>query len=341
MSKVTKYTLLVIALPLLVNAQYYNKKYVKDLRHRLLISYFQEYGNLDLNLKPTKGLDNLQNENLLLSSSANLFSGILIQTNNSSLYLAGTNPQTEEDIDKHGKQNSKIVKIAMVFNSVYTSFRYLRNSGFYDKNYKNHPEFLNDSISYRRYSNSDLTWINFDINYYKNNRHFASGMPSYFGLRQLKSNISLATRFSYNKLAMDNKENSFFRDSISKQHTSLTLSKFQYEGVNFSLSPSFHLVALKKIFLSGELSLGADLGIVKSTFKNKIEPKFYSDLSLSQAKAVMGYHGDRFLTAVYYTFIAQSFKTNSFDVSTVYNNFGFIVGYRINIYKNLPWEKDI
>ncbi len=328
-------------LPIICKAQYYDKKYVKDLRYRLLLSYFQEYRSIEFKLNPNKTIDITGKENLSLSSSANLFSGILIQTNNSSLYLAGSAPQTDAEINKFGKQNSKIFKIAIAQNSIFTSFNYIKNTGLYDKNYKTHPEFIGDTLSYRRYNGTNLTWINFDINYYKNHRRFAIGMPTYYGLRQLKSKFSLAGRFCYNYLDINNGGQSFFRDTLVNKYNHLSTSKYTYNGVNFSIWPSLHLVAFKKLFLYTDVSLGLDAGNTKSKQINNTESTPYFNVALAQAKVVAGYNGDRFIASIYYSFLNQSVKTKYVTAGTTYHNFGFNIGYRINIYKNLPWEKDI
>jgi Domain of unknown function (DUF4421) len=330
---------LTIILPSFASAQYYKKKYIRDLRYRLLLSYFQEYRGVDFNINTNTKLDSTGKENLRLLSSANLYSGLLIQTNNASLYLASTTPQSDADIKKFGKQNSTLFKIAFVKNSISTSLNCIKSEGLYDKNYALHPEFAGDTIAYRRYNGAKVTWINFDINYYKNHRQFAIGMPTYFGLRQLKSKFSLGGRFSFNQLSIDNRGNSFFRDTLTKKNTDFAISKLKYTGVNFSITPSVHIVAFKKMFLYADLSFGADIGNVKSSLQNKTDSKFYANAAISQAKIIVGYHTDRFITALYYTFINQSFKTNQFIAGATYNNFGFIIGYRINLYKNLPWEK--
>jgi hypothetical protein len=341
MQHAKKYLCILLLLPTIVHAQYYNKKYVKDLRYRLLLSYFQEYRSIDVNIKPIKAFDSLGKENLILSSSANLLSGLLIQTNNSSMYLAGTTPQTDADIKKFGKQSSKIFKIAVSQRAIFTSFNYVKNDGLYDRNYSKHPEFLNDTLSYLRYNSSNVTWINFDINYYKNHRTFAIGMPTYFGLRQLRSKFTLAGRLSYNYLDIDNANRSFFRDSLTNQFTALSVSKYTFNGVNLSVSPSLHLVAFKKLFLYTDISFGIDVGSVKSKSPTTTSTKGYANVALSQAKIVGGYHGDRFIASLYYSFLNQSFKTAAVTAGGVYHTFGFIIGYRINLYKNLPWEKDI
>jgi Domain of unknown function (DUF4421) len=332
--------LLTLVLPCFANAQYYNKKYIRDLRYRLLLSYFQEYRSVGFNVNPDKKFDSTGKENLGLSSSANLYSGLLIQTNNASLYLASTTPQTDVDIKKFGKQSSGLFKIAFVKNSIATSLSCIKSEGLYDKNYTLHPEFAGDTVAYRRYNGAKVTWINFDINYYKNHRQFAIGMPTYFGLRQLKSKFSLGGRFSFNQLSIDNKGNSFFRDTLTKKFADFAVSKFKYTGVNLSLTPSVHVVAFKKLFLYADLSLGVDIGNVKSSLQNKTDSKFYVNAAIAQAKTIVGYHTDRFITSIYYTFINQSFKTNQFIAGATYNNFGFIIGYRINLYKNLPWQKN-
>jgi hypothetical protein len=331
---------LMLIQPSFANAQYYNKKYVKDLRYRLLLSYFQEYRSVGFNANPDKKFDSTGKENLQLSSSANLYSGLLIQTNNASLYLANTTPQSDADIKKFGKQNSILFKIAFVKNSISTSLNCIKSEGLYDKNYAMHPEFAGDTVAYRRYNGAKITWINFDVNYYKNHRQFAIGMPTYFGLRQLKSKFSLGGRFAFNQLSIDNKGNSFFRDTLTKKFSDLAVSKFNYTGINLSVTPSVHVVAFKKIFLYADVSLGTDIGNVKSSLLNKTESKFYANAAIAQAKAIVGYHTDRFITSIYYTFINQSFKTNQFIAGATYNSFGFIIGYRINLYKNLPWEKN-
>jgi Domain of unknown function (DUF4421) len=332
--------LLLFVLPFVANAQYYDKSYIKDLRFRLLLSYFQENRNIDLNFKPNTNLGVADKENLLLSTSSNLYSGLLVQTNFSSLYLASTLPQTTSDIKKFGTQSSKIYKIDYVQNAVSLSFNYVRNNGFYDKNYALHPEFANDTLTYRRHNSTSFQWINFDVNYYKNHKQFAIGMPTYFGLRQLKTKFSLGGKFAYNYIKIDNDNRSFFRDNVSLVNAELNSSKYVYNGVNFSVSPSLHLVAFKKMFLYTDLSVGLDLGFTKSESETQKTSKPYVNIAFPQAKIILGYQSNRFITSLYYTFSNQTIKTDAVTIGSTYNSFGFIIGYRFNLYKNLPWEKD-
>jgi Domain of unknown function (DUF4421) len=335
-----KYYLLFFCIPFWCSAQYYDKKYVKDLRYRLLLSYFQERRAIDINLLPNSALDTDGKAKLKLSSAANLYSGLLVQTNNSSLYLARTIPQTEGDIKKFGQQDAKIFKVAISKNAIYASLYYINNTGFYDKTYSNHPEFAGDTVSFRRHGNMNLKWLNISVNYYDQHRKFAIGMPTYFGLRQLRTKFTWAARLAYNSLKMDNGEQLFFSSTSAFSPTELSIQKYIYKGINASLVPSFHAVALKKIFLFMDAAIGFDLGKITSQLKSSQTSNGYSNISISQVNVVLGYHGDRFLTSLYYSLLNQSLKTKILTTNTVYNNFGFIIGYRINIYKNLPWEKD-
>jgi hypothetical protein len=335
-----KYHLLFFCLPFFCSAQYYDKKYVKDLRYRLLLSYFQERRAIDINVSPNLSSDSASKAKLQLSSSSNLFSGLLIQTNNSSLYLAKSAPQSENDIKKFGKQDSKIFKAAISKNAIYASLYYINNIGFYDKAYGNHPEFIGDTISYRRHKDLNFTWFNISLNYYDQHRQFAIGMPTYFGLRQLKSKFTWAARLAYNSFKIDNGNNTIFGNSINTSTNDLSILKYAYRGLNVSFVPSFHLIAFKKLFLFSDAAIGFDLGKVTSNLKTKEISNRYSNVSISQANVVIGYHNDRFITSVYYSFLNQALKTKVMTTNTVYHNFGFIIGIRINIYKNLPWEKD-
>jgi hypothetical protein len=229
-----------------LNGQYYDKKYVRDLRHRLFIAYFQEYRSLDFNINPNAQLDQLGKEKLRLSSASNLFSGILIQGNSGSLYLAKSTPQTPADISRFGKQKTDIYKVSFVKRAFVFSANYIKNRGFYDKNYLLHPEFVNDSNSFKRYNDGQLTWLNIDVGYYKNHRQFAIGLPNNYGLRQLKTKAAIGSSLSFNSIELNNKNKTLFRDSLSLSQQDAAWKKINYNGFTFSLIPGIHLVAMKK-----------------------------------------------------------------------------------------------
>ena len=55
-----------------VQGQYYDKNYVKDLRFRLLLAYFQEYRGMGITLTPDKKYNVSDNENLKLANTYKL-----------------------------------------------------------------------------------------------------------------------------------------------------------------------------------------------------------------------------------------------------------------------------
>jgi hypothetical protein len=71
-----------------------------------------------------------------------------------------------------------------------------------------------------------------------------------------------------------------------------------------------------------------------------VNTNFKVNANLSQASIVMGYHGDRFVSSMYYNFMNQSFGNKLFKATSTFHTFGFNIGFRININKNLPWERD-
>ena len=94
------------------------------------------------------------------------------------------------------------------------------------------------------------------------------------------------------------------------------------------------------MFLYTDLSVGLNFGITKSDSEKQNISKSSVNVAIPQAKIILGYQSNRFITSLYYTFSNQTIKTDATTIGSTYNSFGFIIGYRFNLYKNLPWEKD-
>lgn len=319
-------------------AQTYDRRYIKNLKFRLLITNISEVRTIDTYLIPNRPMDSLGKESLLLKNSPNTLSGFMLQSNNISVYLTSSLPQRQADIDNFGRQTSSIIKAAFLFKGLLSNFTYIEHKGFYDYNYSKHPDFPGDTIPFRRHNASGLRWIGFDISYYKGNRKFCVGIPSYFGERQLKSRFTLGSRIAYNNLRLNNNGKPYFRDSISGQLPELRAASFTYNGFSFSLTPSVYLVAAKTFFCFVDASVG--LGVGKLNESNLYTTKLLVQPEIPQAKIAGGIHTDRFLMGLYYTYLNQSFRTETLTIGNILGSYGFVIGIRINPYKYryLKWD---
>lgn len=318
--------------------QSYDKEYIKNLKYRLLVSYIIESRDININFQLNNKLDPQKKESLLLKNSPNILSGFLFQTNNVSFLWTATTPQNKQEINKYGKQKSVISKGAIIIPNFLLNFSYIENKGFYDQNYLKHPDFEGDTVLFRRHNSSNLRWFSSDINYYYDNKKFSIGVPSYFGERQLKSRFTWGIRSSYNNILLNNRNKSFFRDSLVNQNSELNLSRLSFNSFNLALTPSLYLVSKKSLFLYFDLSFGASIGINQTNLENKRSVK--TQLEIPQAKIAFGLNKDRFLVSMYYNYLNQTIKLNNLMVGTILNNYGFIIGWRINQYKYrfLNWE---
>lgn len=313
-------------------AQTYDKKYVKNLKFRLLASMIGEVREINSYFLLNKSLDPKGKESLLLANSPSAISGFMFQANNSSFLLTSSVAQTENDIEKFGKQKSTILKFSYLNGGLYSNLNYIEQKGFYDKNYLNHPEFANDTLLFRRHQSVGLKWIGYDVSFYPGSNKFCLGMASFFGERQLKSRFAWGTRLAYNFVRFKNDNKAFFRDSIISVFPELSTSNYTYNGISMAVTPSLYLVSKKFLFCYLDGSFGFGLGRSASKLSFQFE--------IPQAKVVTGIHFDRFLFAVYYTYLNQSFKTKNVTIGNLLNNYGVILGFRINQYKyrNLKWD---
>lgn len=313
-------------------AQTYDKTYIKNLKYRLLVSTIGEVRELNSYFLLHKNLDPKGNESLLLANSPSVMSGFMLQTNNASIYLTSSTPQNEKEVEKFGKQQSTILKFSYLNGGVYSNLNYIEQKGLYDKNYLKHPEFTNDTVLYRRHQTVGLKWISYDISFFSGAGKFCVGVPSFFGERQLKSRFTAGTRLAYNFVRFTNENKAFFRDSLTALHPELNTANYKYQGMSMAFTPSLYLVAKKILFCYLEGSVGFGFG--------KSASKYSFQFEIPQAKVVSGIHFDRFLCAVYYTYLNQSFKTNNLTIGNLLNNYGIIIGFRINQYKyrHLKWD---
>lgn len=307
---------------------YYDTSYVKELTNRVLVSYFQEYRSMDINIKPDKSIDTLGKESLNLSSSSPLFSGFLIQYKGIAIYLAGNTAQSDDSKSKYGIQNSNIWKISFLHKGIFANFNYINYKGFYDKNFDAHQFSKYDELPYYRYQNLNTTWMNFDIKYYPSYKKFSQGIPTWFGLRQTKSKFSMGYKFSYNYIKLDNHNTALFSDSLSTTNPIFNMSSSVYNGYSISTAPSLYLVAFKKLFFYLDGWVGFDVGYnkIKGKLLNETKPTFR--FVFPEFRTAMGFQNNRWIAAAYYSYMNQSFSNNKISTSINYNTFGLIIGYR-------------
>jgi hypothetical protein len=311
------------------HAQYYDTLYVKELSNRVLVSYFQEYRSLNMDFVPDKKIDTAGRENLRLRSSSALYSGFAIHYKAISIVLAGTLPQTQEEISKNGKQSSSIWRISYAKEALFLSFNHVRYTGFYDENFNQHAFApLTDNSAFARYDRLKTLWLSFEAKYYPNYKQFAAGIPYNFGLWQLKSKFAWGYRFAYNHINSNNNGKPFFSESL--QSGDYTFGTFQtvYNGINFSAAPSFYLTGKSRLFLYGELWAGADAGFHKNRAIEKDNSVFHYALVVPQARLIAGYHTDKFLATLYYSFVNQRFTNQNLVNSLTFQTFGVMLGYR-------------
>lgn len=310
-----------------VQAQYYDTCYVKNIQNKVLVSYFQEYRGIDIKLTPDKSIDSLGKESLQLSSSSPLYSGFLIQYKGISIYLAGNTAQTPQSKNQFGTQNSNIWKISMLYKAIFANFNSIRYDGFYDKNFKNHHYFKQDSLPYNRYQSMRTIWRNVDVKYYPSYKKFAQGIPSSYGLRQTKSKVSMGYKVCYNYLKTRNNK-ALFSDSLSQLHNTFTTSSSTYHGINVSAAPSLYLVAFKKLFFYADAWAGLDIGSNKIQGKSFKESKTTLAFVVPEVRTVLGFQTNQWIVAAYYSYLNQSFNNQWIKTTINYNTFGALVGYR-------------
>ena len=319
-------------------AQSYDKNYKKNLKYRLLVSYISETRDLTTWLELNKKIDPAGKEKARLRNSPNLLSGFMFQADNIAYYWAAALPQTTAEIEKYGRQKSFITKGSILIDALLINVNYVNQLGFYDQNYLNHPEIKGDTVSYRRHNNTKLVWTSVDLNYYPAQRQSCLGVPFYFGERQLKSKFFMGSRLAYNNIKLNSGQGSLFRDSVHAEDASLQFASLRYTGLSLAAVPSLYLVAKKKWFIFFDAALGVAVGATKTNVNQSFKPLL--QLEIPQAKVASGINTDRFLLALYYTYLNQSFQSGNLKVGNVLGNFGFLIGLRINQwrYRHLNWE---
>jgi hypothetical protein len=322
------FAVLLMLLSNLTKAQYYDTSYVKELTNRVLISYFQEYRSMEINVSPKKIIDSTGKESLKLSSTSTLFSGFLIQYKAFSIYIAGNSAQTNDNKLKYGLQNSTIWKISALYKAFFTNFNYIKYKGFYDENFYEHAYHKLDGLPYSRYQNLNTTWINFDLKYYPGYKKFSQGIPTWFGLRQTKSKFSIGYKFSYNYLKLNNQYAPLFNTQLINNNKIYGLYSSSYNGFNVSAAPSLYLVAFKKLFFYIDGWVGLDVGYNHLQGMSFAENKVTARIVVPEFRTAFGFQNNRWITAIYYSFINQSLSNQNLNISINYNNFGVIIGYR-------------
>ncbi|MCU0437352.1 MAG: DUF4421 domain-containing protein [Raineya sp.] len=311
-------------------AQYYDTLYTKDLKNRIMVSYFQEYKTFELNIIPNKSIDSTGREALKLKSDATLYAGFAFQFKKISFALASTLPQTDSSKIKYGNQSSRNLGFSYQTNGLALSATYITQKGFYDENFQKHQFAQQENPnSFARFNNMQATWIKIDAKYYPEYKKFAIGLPSNFGIKQIKSKFSWAYRASINYLKYNQKDKkALFDQPLQAQDTQFGIFAGEYYGFNFSVSPSFYLADKQGWFLYGDVWLGGDFG--KNSLQNATQTNIVWRYAIvvPETKIMMGYQGDRFVGMFHYSFVNQSFNNNKMDNSIYYHTFSLILGYR-------------
>lgn len=308
-------------------AEYFDTDYIQDLRFRLLIAFFQEYRTFDLGIIPAQA-ETPGDHKAQLSSPAIGLSGFLIQYNNASVYLAGSFTEKDNPI---ANPDAKALKFILQRDAFSSSFDYLTHHGFGERNADNSFDHLRESMA--------VTWITAQTSYYHNHRRFAYGMPYCFGLRQKKSKFSVAGNVRFHYLNLNNHQEPLLRDkTINSSHREE--HRIRDIGGGTSLTPALHLAAFEKLFLYLEVSAGFDFGVTRGYFRERASSNVYITPVIPQAKLIAGFNADRFIVSAYYSFMSRILYTKSTRVDVVYHSIGGIVGFRANIFRNLPWEND-
>lgn len=314
------------------NAQFaYDTVFVRDYSKRILWSYFQEYRTLSLQITPSESLDPNGTETLLLNSSTDLYSGFLIQYNGISIYLAGSLPQTQENREEFGPQESRIWRLNAVYKGFAFSLNQIWYSGFYDLNYEEH-EFASqeDANHYERYTNMVSNWWTADLKFYPSYRKFAQGIPYSFHLSQAKHKYSTGFRIGYERLRTHNGATPFFSPSLVEQNPMYGVDYFFYSGINLAVGPSFYLAWPKGWFIYGDLWAGIGGGFHHLSGKTFEEDAFRLNLAIPESRIAIGFQNRKWLASIYYSFQYESFNNEAFRLSTTFHNFGLIFGIRSN-----------
>jgi hypothetical protein len=320
------------------HSQHEEKRYVKNLKYRLLISSVAEVREVNSLFMVNKALVPSGNEDLALYHSPSLLSGLLIQANNASLYLVAPAPQSQSQVDREGKQSTTIFRASAIHRGLLANFNYVSNTGFYDANYLDHPEFIGDTVLFRRHNSTAIEWYSVDVNYYFGRDKFAIGLPHYFGERQLRSRFTVAMRLAYDQAGSDNGGRAYFRDSTAALSPDLATTSLSYRGALLALSPSAYLVARERFFCHVEVSAG--LGVGQLLLSNERERRLRARFEVPQARIAMGINTDRFVLSMHYTYVNRSMDSGDLAISNFLSSYGLLLGFRMNQhkYRRLSWD---
>ncbi len=310
-------------------AQYYDTLYIKDLKNRMMFSYFQEYKTFEINLIPDKSIDSTNRESLKLKSDALFYSGVAFQFKDISLVFASTLPQTDSSKRKYGEQNSQNIKLAYQNKGLALNANYIGQRGFYDENFNQHqyaPQ--EDANAFNRFNNMQATWVHISAKYYPEYKKFAIGLPNNFGIKQIKTKFSWAYRVAYNYIKYSN-DRPLFSEKMQSRDFSLGVYESIYNSINFSVSPSIYVANTKGWFLYADVWLGTDIGVQNNKNVQKNNQTWQYNIVVPELKIMGGYQGDRFLACLHYNYINQTFKSEKITNAVYYHTFSFILGYRI------------
>ena len=320
------------------HGQQQGKRYIKNLKYRLLISSVSEVREVNSLFLVNQALVPSGKEDLALKHSPSLLSGLLLQANNVSLYLVAPTPQSQSQIDRVGKQSTSIFRASAIHRGLLANFNYVSNTGFYDANYLDHPELPGDTVLFRRHNSTSLEWYGVDVSYYLGRDKFAIGLPHYYGERQLRSRCTMAIRLAYDHAESDNGGRAFFRDSTAARSPELAATSLSYRGGLLAVTPSAYLVAYERFFCLVEVSAG--LGVGQLRLGGEGDRQLRARFEVPQARLALGVNTDRFVLSMYYTYLNRSMVSGDLTVSNLLSSYGMVFGIRINQYKyrRLSWD---
>jgi Domain of unknown function (DUF4421) len=303
--------------------------YIEDLSKRIFVSYFQEYQGLEIEIEPDKNIDDSGREKILLNSATTLLSGFLFQYKWISFGLASTLPQSEEDKQKYGVQNSNVWKINLLYKSLGLDFNHIKYQGFYDVNFTNHQYApLEDITAYSRFQDMDATWINVALKYYPKYKKFSQGLPNNFQFKQRKSKFALGYKLQYNNINLNNKT-PFFSPNLILKNTNFDYQQLIYNGFTLSSAPSLYLTTRNgNLFFYADSWLGVNIGEATKKGLENNQNKTVANISLQSLQFMAGVNTKRLVIMAYYKFNNQYAVIDQMSTSNTFNTFGLVIGYR-------------
>lgn len=319
---------LLLTLTVGANAQsVYDTTFVKDYASRILWSYFQEYRSIGLDIEFDDAIFGEETADLGLNSGQSLYSGLLLQYKASSIYLAGSLPQSEADILENGTRESNIWKVAVQLPGV--GFR-LQRAHF--KGFSPVPPddaSLGDSLTTRFYPQMEANLLTGDVKYYPAFRRFAQGLPDTWNLHQVKSKAALGYRLGYHHLQLQN-DSAFVQVSASDAAPVTSTSSINYGSMNFTVGPSFYWSEDNGFFAYGDLWLGLETGRTVRSAEDFSSTVWSVSFVAPEMRIAAGYQSRKWLAAIYYTYQGNHIQMTEMNINATLHTFGIILGFRTN-----------